>query len=366
MGKQTEIHKLAFMVLFSIIILTACTSIGTNNSADSNDTTSSAAVIEQLEELSQSDLAALNSWIEDNNESLSDMFDAVKHILVNVDGDEIESELEYFQSWSFQTDEDRLVFTYTWDDVSPFQWLESTSTFTSNIGKIEIGSISIDDSSSPEDEIYIIRIRFTAVNTSEEEKVIRDIFNDFILAEQGGNTLDTDINRDVYRRVEPGEVIEGSYLLNLENPTDPVTVEFHTNIFHGELVGSFSFDLFFETADFDEDNDELELELEDETMVDMVLHLYTTQVFNVVTELEEIVLRIEHSDENWIDSPFYDVFDDVFEETLEVGESGTIELFVGAVHNMDAMFINDVEVEFVSPEIGGTQHFIFNIEFVSE
>ena len=363
MVKRTKVH-FGLMILFSVIVLTACTN---NNSDSSGDTGNGNAFIQQLEELSQSDLVALNSWIDDNNEGLSDAFDDVEHILVDVDGNEVDSELEYFQNWSFEIDEDRLVFTYTWDDVSPFQWLESESTFTSNIGIIEIGSISIDDSSSSEDEIYIIRIRFSAENTSEEDKVIRDIFNDFILAEQEGMALDTSINRDVYRRVEPGEIIEGSYLINLENPTDPVTVEFHTNVYHGELVGSFSFDLFFEIADDESgDDDEIELEPDEETRVEMVVHLYTTQVFNVTTDLEEIVLRIEHSGENWIGSPFDDVFDDVVEEVLEVGESGAIELFVGAVHNMDAIYINDVEVEFVSPEVGGTQHFIFNIEFIDE
>lgn len=355
---QKKIH-LVFMAMFAVLILTACTGRrGSDSGGDSNRV----ALFDQLEELSRTDIDALNVWISDNNEFLSDEFYDTEHILFDADGNEIDSYLEYFQSWSYEIDENRLIFTHIWDDVSPFEWIESTSTFTNNYGNIEIGSISIDDSTSLEDEEYIIRIRFSAENSSEEDKVIRDLFNDFILAEQEGIALDTSINRDVYRRVEPGEIIEGSYLINLENPTDPVTVAFHTNIFHGEYVGSFSFDLFFDLEELTQDED---VELDEEgTRIELVLHLYTTQVFNVTTDNEEVVLRIEHSGENWIGDPFDYVFDGEVEEALNVDENGSIELFVGAVHNIDAMFINEVEVDFVSPEVGGLQHFIFNVEFI--
>jgi len=100
--------------------------------------------------------------------------------------------------------------------------------------------------------------------------------------------------------------------------------------------------------------------------VELIDHIYTTQTFNIAIELDEIVLRIEHtefSDGNWIDSSFYAVYYDVLEETIEVDENGVIELFIGAIHNMDAMFINGVEVDFVTPEIGGAQLFVFNVEF---
>jgi len=72
---------------------------------------------------------------------------------------------------------------------------------------------------------------------------------------------------------------------------------------------------------------------------------------------------MENSSANWIDTPFNDFFDGLFEETLEVDENGVIELIVGAIGYIDAMFINDVEVEFVIPELGGSQQFIFNVEF---
>ena len=118
----------------------------------------------------------------------------------------------------------------------------------------------------------------------------------------------------------------------------------------------------------DHENDETEPEHDPEpadyTNVELDSHNYTTQAFNVTTELEEIVLRIEHSGENWIGSPFYNVYDDVFEETLDVDADGVIELTVSAIHFMDAMFINDVEVEFeLGPYGYGFQQFNFNVEF---
>ena len=122
-----------------------------------------------------------------------------------------------------------------------------------------------------------------------------------------------------------------------------------------------------ENGDEDEDlyeNDNLELSSnpEDVTTVEMYDHVADTQVFNIVTELDGIVLRIEHSGENWIDTPFYNVFDDVFEEILEVDENGVAELSVSAANYIDAIFINDVEVEHAPFEYG-FQHFIFNVEF---
>ena len=112
----------------------------------------------------------------------------------------------------------------------------------------------------------------------------------------------------------------------------------------------------------EEDDDEGEDEPDGNTTVEMDSHVYTTQVFNVVTELDEIILRIEHSDGNWIGSPFYSTYYNVFEEPLEVEADGTIELSVSAGHHMNAMFINGIEVEFTPIEYG-YQQFIFNVEF---
>lgn len=110
-----------------------------------------------------------------------------------------------------------------------------------------------------------------------------------------------------------------------------------------------------------------ELEANDETSIELGDHIGITQSFNVTTSLEEIEIRIENSGENWIDAPSYnmfdDVFDDVFEETFEIDETGVIELIVSEISNIDAMFVNSVEVEFISAGLYGTQNFNFNIEF---
>ena len=121
----------------------------------------------------------------------------------------------------------------------------------------------------------------------------------------------------------------------------------------------------YEDEEVEEDS-ELEDEdsnLEDETQIQFISHTYdTTQTFAVVTSLENIVVRIEHSDENWIDTPFYSSFDDVFEEVLTVDENGIAEIFVGAVHTIEAMFINGVEVDIVT-DVVGFQQFVFNVIF---
>jgi len=117
-----------------------------------------------------------------------------------------------------------------------------------------------------------------------------------------------------------------------------------------------------EESDDDESEDD---ESDGNTRIVLVDHAYEdfTQTFTVATSQEEIILRIEHSDDNWIDTPFYNVFSNVFEETLAVDANGVAELFVGAIHNMDAMFINDVEVDFASIGLVGYQHFIFHVLF---
>jgi len=102
---------------------------------------------------------------------------------------------------------------------------------------------------------------------------------------------------------------------------------------------------------------------EDETSIEMDSHVGDVQTFTVITSHDEIVLRIDHSGDNWIDYPFNRIFsaEDEFEETMEPNAEGAIILPVGAVNSMDAMFINDVEVEFASGN--GRQRFIFYIEF---
>jgi len=114
------------------------------------------------------------------------------------------------------------------------------------------------------------------------------------------------------------------------------------------------------------DHDEPEhVEPADETRVRLIDHDIndSIQTFSVVTSLDEIVIRIEHSDENWIDTPFYRLFTDVFEAPLVVDANGVAELVVGAIHSIDVMYINGVQVDYVSLGLVGFQHFIFNVEF---
>jgi len=119
-----------------------------------------------------------------------------------------------------------------------------------------------------------------------------------------------------------------------------------------------------EEEDEEPEEDDEEPEEDDETIVELIDHTDDIQSFTVVTAREEIILRIEHSDENWIGTPFYDAFDGVLEETLEVDSNGIAELSVSAIHSMDAMFINGFEIPFVSDGVVGSQYFVFNIEFV--
>ena len=119
-----------------------------------------------------------------------------------------------------------------------------------------------------------------------------------------------------------------------------------------------------EENDDDEDEDDPDPDppsAEDETSIDFISHNNYDQTFIVVTSHEEIVIRIEHSGPNWIGMPYNEIFDGLFETTLTPNANGIIELGVGAVNNMEQMFINDVEVEFVT--VNGRQSFIFQIEF---
>ena len=76
--------------------------------------------LEQIEELDRGDLQALNEWLDDNEESMDELFDIV-NIRVDLEGNELESSQSlgldsyYFDSWSFAHDDDTLTFTYTWD-----------------------------------------------------------------------------------------------------------------------------------------------------------------------------------------------------------------------------------------------------------
>ena len=77
--------------------------------------------IEQLEELDRSDLASLNSWLDDNEDNMEELFEIV-HIRVDFEGNELDFisqvlglDIYYFDSWSFEVDDDTITFTYRWD-----------------------------------------------------------------------------------------------------------------------------------------------------------------------------------------------------------------------------------------------------------
>jgi len=121
--------------------------------------------------------------------------------------------------------------------------------------------------------------------------------------------------------------------------------------------------------DLDDDDEEEEPEPDPEpdpadvTNIELETTFGNVQTFNVKTELDEINLRVEHSGENWIGPPLNDITSDTFEAVMEPNSYGNVVLNVGAIHNIEAIYINDVEVEFDTSVPPGTQDFIFVIEF---
>ena len=86
--------------------------------------------IEQLEELDRGDLVALNRWLDDNEESMDDLFEFA-HIRVDFEGNELDFasqvlglEIDYFDRWSFAVVDDVITFTYRWDYESATAALE--------------------------------------------------------------------------------------------------------------------------------------------------------------------------------------------------------------------------------------------------
>jgi len=79
--------------------------------------------IEQLEALDRTDLRQLNGWLDDNEESLDELFEFVD-IRVDLEGNELDFmeqvlglDIDYFDSWSFEVEDDTITFTYVWDYV---------------------------------------------------------------------------------------------------------------------------------------------------------------------------------------------------------------------------------------------------------
>ena len=84
------------------------------------------------------------------------------------------------------------------------------------------------------------------------------------------------------------------------------------------------------------------------------------QTFIITTTLDEIELLIVHSGQNWIDIDNRIHVDD-FEHVFDLVDS-PINFSIGAIHNIEAMFINGVPVPFTfETGMTGRQTFIFNI-----
>jgi len=117
-----------------------------------------------------------------------------------------------------------------------------------------------------------------------------------------------------------------------------------------------------EDEEENDEEDEEESGAENDTSIEFDNHTDLTQTFTVVTSRDEIELRIEQSDDNWI-SLTSSIYNDLFERTftLEHDES-ELRFTVGAIHAMDAMFINDIEVDFISSGLVGQQNFVFYID----
>lgn len=121
-----------------------------------------------------------------------------------------------------------------------------------------------------------------------------------------------------------------------------------------------------DVADTEIDEPEPEPEPEDLTTITLDDHTGNTHTFTVVTSLEEVALRIEHSGANWIGGYFNNVqftnnvYHDLLEETFGLEGNDTIRFTAGAPTNIVAIFINDEEIDFVT---GSEPHnFIFNIQ----
>ena len=122
--------------------------------------------------------------------------------------------------------------------------------------------------------------------------------------------------------------------------------------------------------DIDDDEDDTEEDVEEEpeptpedlTTIAFESHVGETQNFTVTTALDEIVIRIEITGQNWIETTgnTYSA-GDVFEYTFDPDDS-PIRVRLGALHNTGAIYVNDVSFDFVYEGINGAQNFDFHIE----
>ena len=117
----------------------------------------------------------------------------------------------------------------------------------------------------------------------------------------------------------------------------------------------------------EESEPEPEPEITDTTTVELYSHVGNTHTFTVVTSLEDVELRIEHSGANWIGGYFNGAqftnhtYHDLLEENFELSDNDVIRFTAGAANNIVAIFINDEEVDFAFG-LEGVHIFVFNIE----
>lgn len=135
---------------------------------------------------------------------------------------------------------------------SEYEFVERTNTFLTSKGRITIRRTRFATPSGRP----LIFVDYTVENTTDETLTVADLFSEFILATQDGQTLEWQGARST--EVEARATHDAGMSVLLENDHDPVTFEFYTNIHTGDLIGSFVFDDFpeQETADEEEADEE--------------------------------------------------------------------------------------------------------------
>ena len=144
-----------------------------------------------------------------------------------------------------------------------------------------------------------------------------------------------------------------------DTPTEPPQIE---------LPGDINLDPNSDGDTDYEETEETEPETEPEPVADTTVELDNhdqngrSQTFTVITSRDDFELRIEHSGDNWVGAPINRMLSGVFEETFEIGDDNRFTLPVGAIHSIDAIFINDIEVPFTSDGLVGVYNIYFNFE----
>jgi cytoskeletal protein RodZ len=124
-----------------------------------------------------------------------------------------------------------------------------------------------------------------------------------------------------------------------------------------------------------EEIEEPELESEEKTTIEFNDRTGQTQTFILITSHNEIELRMEHhSGPNWvggflngtgfINATYQE--GDTLEESFAIENDDVFRLTAGAIQAVEAIFINDVEVDFLSDGLSGAENLDFTITIQSE